>query len=126
MGHTDTAQRRRPRKNPMDYDYQDYWANLHARGGLSAVGQSSMSEHINNWIYRTRARNLRRFVRAHGLDKGGRVLEVGVGTGFWLPMWKSFGYQVDGCDLIEEAAARVQEAHPDGRFWQADLSSDKG
>jgi 2-polyprenyl-3-methyl-5-hydroxy-6-metoxy-1,4-benzoquinol methylase len=95
---------------------------------LSAVGQSSLPGSINVWIYRTKARNLKRFARRHGLmaKKGGRMLEVGVGTGYWVPMWKKFGYKVDGCDLVQAAVDRVQRAHPDGTFWQADVSSPEG
>jgi 2-polyprenyl-3-methyl-5-hydroxy-6-metoxy-1,4-benzoquinol methylase len=112
----------------LSYSHSEYWRNLHNRMDLSAVGQSSLPADINVWIYRTKARNLKRFTRRHGLvaKKGGRVLEVGVGTGYWLPMWKKFGYRVDGCDLVQVAVDRVQRAHPDGTFWQADVSRPEG
>lgn len=110
---------------PQDYDYRSYWDGLHARGGLSAVGHQALSDQINAWIYRTRRRNLRRFARAHGLS-GGRMLEVGVGTGYWLSLWRELGYRVDGCDLVPEAVDRLQELDPHGSFWQADVSSPDG
>lgn len=108
-----------------DYEYRSYWEELHRRGGLSSVGQQSLSDELNSWLYRTRRRNMRRFLRAHGLH-GGRLLEVGVGTGFWVPTWRQAGFEVDGCDLVAEAAAKVQADHPDGTFWQADVSSPDG
>ena len=112
----------------MQYSHTQYWRDLHERADLSAVGQSSLPASINEWIYRTKARNLRRFARRHGLAAkvGGRMLEVGVGTGYWVPMWKKLGYSVDGCDLVQVAADRVQRAHPDGTFWRADVSSPEG
>ena len=111
----------------MSYSHVEYWRNLHDRTDLSAVGQSALPGNINVWIYRTKARNLKRFARRHGLaKKGGRMLEVGVGTGYWVPMWKKLGYRVDGCDLVQVAVDRVQRAHPDGTFWQADVSSPEG
>src|SRR3954451_18682866 len=109
----------------MDYDYRSYWKGLHRRGGLSSVGQSALSDRLNSWLYRTRRRNLRRFARAHRLD-GGRLLEVGVGTGYWIPFWEELGFQVDGCDLVAEAVEAVQHEHPEGRFWRADLTSRDG
>jgi 2-polyprenyl-3-methyl-5-hydroxy-6-metoxy-1,4-benzoquinol methylase len=109
----------------MDYDYREYWEDLHRRGGLSGVGQQSLSDQMNAWLYRARRRNLRRFARTHHLD-GGRLLEVGVGTGYWVPFWQELGYRVDGCDLVESAVESVQRAHPDGRFWRADVSSPDG
>lgn len=108
-----------------DYEYESYWSDLHRRGGLSAVGQQALSDEINVWMYRTRRRNMRRFAEAHKLT-GGRLLEVGVGTGYWVPFWKELGYSVDGCDLVAEAAERVQREHSEGRFWQADLASPDG
>jgi 2-polyprenyl-3-methyl-5-hydroxy-6-metoxy-1,4-benzoquinol methylase len=109
----------------MEYEYRPYWEKLHQRGGLSGVGQTSMSDEMNVWLYRTRRRNLRRFARTHHLD-GGRLLEVGIGTGYWVPLWQELGYEVDGCDLVASAADAVQRAHPEGAFWQADLSSPDG
>jgi 2-polyprenyl-3-methyl-5-hydroxy-6-metoxy-1,4-benzoquinol methylase len=109
----------------MDYDYRAYWQGLHQRGGLSGVGQQSLSDQMNAWMYRARRRNLRRFAQAHGLA-GGRLLEVGVGTGYWIPFWEELGYRVDGCDLVASAVEELQRVHPDRRFWQADLSSVDG
>lgn len=108
-----------------EYDYERYWAGLHERGGLSAVGQQALSDRINAWLYRVRRRNLRRFAHANGL-RGGRMLEVGVGTGYWISLWQELGYQVDGCDLVESAVDRLRGEHPEGRFWQADVSSPDG
>lgn len=108
-----------------EYDYQSYWQGMHARGGLSSVGQHSLSERMNAWLYRTRRRNLRRFAQEQRL-RGGEMLEVGVGTGYWLDMWESLGYRVSGCDLVETAVLRLQHARPGSRFWQADLTNPDG
>jgi SAM-dependent methyltransferase len=113
----------------MAYDPKGYWGNLHGRSGLSGVGQSGLGDAINTWIYRTIRRNLRRFALRHGLrptPAGNRLLEVGVGSGYWLPLWQDLGWQVDGCDLVESAVARLQEARPDQHFWVADVGSEAG
>lgn len=109
----------------MAYSNKDYWGQLHGRSGLSAVGQSGLPDAVNDWIYRSIGRNLRRFVRANGLTGNGtgQMLEVGVGSGYWVDFWKSEGWRVDGCDLVPAAAEKVQQQHPDGRFWAVDASN---
>jgi SAM-dependent methyltransferase len=113
----------------MAYNPKNYWDNLHGRTGLSGVGQSALGDEINTWIYRTIRRNVRGFARRHDLrptPAGDRLLEVGVGTGYWLPLWQELGWQVDGCDLVPNAVERLRAARPDQRFWVADVSSPDG
>jgi SAM-dependent methyltransferase len=112
----------------MKYVGSDYWRSLHDRPDLSSVGQADLSGAFNTWIYRTIGRNLRRFARRHGLDDGRsrRMLEVGVGTGYWIDLWEGFGWRVDGCDLVPAAVDRLREKHPGSRFWAADVSAEAG
>lgn len=112
----------------MVYSNKQYWGALHGRDGLSAVGQSALPDAINDWIYRSTRRNLRRFVKRNDLTGHGtgRMLEVGVGSGYWVDFWAGQGWHVDGCDLVPAAAEKVQQAHPEGRFWAADASSADG
>lgn len=112
----------------MKYVHTNYWRDLHAREDLSSVGQSALSGQLNRWIYRTIGRNLRRFARRHGLAKGRsrRMLEVGVGTGYWVEMWQKFGWQVDGCDLVPAAVDKLNAGYPSARFWAADVGSAEG
>lgn len=112
----------------MRYSHTDYWRDLHQRSDLSSVGQSGLPGDVNKWIYRTHRRNLTRFARQHGLtsDGTGRVLEVGVGTGYWIDMWQSLGWQVDGCDLVGAAVERLCAQRPGMRVWQADVSDPAG
>lgn len=110
----------------MPYSPSDYWARLHARDDLSAVGQSALPPAINSWLYRALARNLRRFVRRHRLDRPApsRVLDVGAGTGYWVRHWERMGARVDGVDLVPDAVKRLQERFggPGARFWAADVA----
>lgn len=111
----------------MGYSYKDYWAQLHQREDLSSVGQSTLPGGLNKWIYRSIRLNMRRFVKRHGLTStGGRMLEVGVGTGYWLDFWEQHGWQVDGCDLVPLAVERLRAARPSSHFWVADVGSEDG
>ena len=110
------------------YVYETYWRDLHDRQDLTAVGQSALPAGVNRWIYRSIRRNLGRFVRRHTLTAtgSGRMVEIGVGTGYWLDFWQERGWTVDGCDLVPAVVETLQQQHPAGRFWAADVSSPKG
>ena len=112
----------------VEYKPGEYWRGLHRRTDLSAVGQSGLPGDLNTWIYKSIRRNLRTFARRHKLSPNGpaRMLEVGVGSGFWVDFWQRLGWQVDGCDLVPDAVERLREVHPSARFWVADVSSTDG
>ena len=72
-----------------------------------------------------------RLLREHGVPPGGRVLDVGAGYGFFLAALEKAGYETDGLEISEHAAAEArQRVHgqvlvqgaeepfpfPDGRF----------
>jgi len=109
---------------PPAYDPRAYWTQLHREGSLRSVGQSGLPIDLNVWLYRVLERNLRSFLRRHKLlsPPPARVFEVGVGTGYWTPFWYHLGAKrVDGCDLAEEAVARLRERFPDATFTVGDI-----
>ena len=112
---------------PMPYDPSDHWSRLHARGDLSAVGQSGLPADLNAWLYRALERRVRWFVRRqHLLDGVASVFDVGSGTGYWVRVWHDLGVaRVDGCDLVPEAVERLNAAFgPRGdRFVPADVGA---
>jgi SAM-dependent methyltransferase len=113
---------------PPAYDPRAYWTQLHREGSLRSVGQSGLPIDLNVWLYRVLERNLRAFLRRQRLlsPPPARVFEVGVGTGYWTPFWYHLGAdRVDGCDLAEEAVARLRERFPDATFTAGDIV-DKG
>ena len=54
------------------------------------------------------------------------MLEIGVGTGYWLDFSQEHGWTVDGGDLVPAVVEALQQEHPAGRFWPADVSSPNG
>jgi SAM-dependent methyltransferase len=96
----------------MRYEPHEYWSNLHARGDLSAVGQSGLPADINAWLYRALEHRVRGFVRRHDLLPVDRAFDVGAGTGYWVNLWHGLGVpRVDGCDLVPDVTARLNAAH---------------
>ncbi|MHB8672572.1 MAG: class I SAM-dependent methyltransferase [Candidatus Limnocylindrales bacterium] len=110
---------------PEAYDPRAYWSRLHAEGSLRSVGQSALPVELNVWLYRVLERNLRTFLRRHGLADPApqRVFEVGAGTGYWTAFWHRLGAaQVDGCDLAASAVERLRARFPDGTFVGGDIA----
>ncbi len=89
-----------------DYEPERYWADLHQRDDLSAVGQSGLPASMNRWLYRLLERRVRWFVDRHGLAPR-TVYEVGAGTGYWVRWWQRRGATVNGMDLVPAAAERL-------------------
>jgi SAM-dependent methyltransferase len=114
-------------ETPEAYDPSAYWTRLHREGSLRSVGQSSLPVELNVWLYRVLERNLRAFLRRRGLlqPPPRRVFEVGVGTGYWTPFWKQLGAErVDGCDLAEEAIARLRQRDPAAVLSVGDIADE--
>ncbi len=110
----------------MPYDPQTYWSRLHARGNLSAVGQSGLPVRLNRVLYRILERRVRGYVRRHRLLPAARAFDVGAGTGYWVAQWHALGAaRVDGCDLVPDAVANLEALFgPHGdRFVVADIGS---
>lgn len=110
----------------MPYTPIDYWARLHERDDLSAVGQSGLPASMNRWLYRALERNVGAFLGRHCLTRPfpERVFDVGAGNGFWVNAWHRRGAGwVDGCDLVPEAVTRLNERFGEGgEFVVADVS----
>jgi SAM-dependent methyltransferase len=110
----------------MPYDARAYWNRLHDRDNLSAVGQSGMPSRMNALLYRALERRVRWFVRRHGVLPVARAFEVGAGTGYWVRVWHDLGAgRVDGCDLVEAAVERLDDAFADrgDRFVVSDIGA---
>jgi SAM-dependent methyltransferase len=110
----------------MAYDPNAYWDLLHARGDLSAVGQSGLPVGLNRLLYVALERRVRWFARRHRLFPVARAFDVGAGTGYWVHTWHRLGTgRVDGCDLVERAVAQLNETFGGlgDRFVQLDVAS---
>lgn len=102
------------------YQPRSYWARLHERADLSAVGQSGLPAGTNRWLYATLERRLGQFVDRHQLAPA-EVYEVGAGTGYWLDWWARREAMVSGCDLIPAAVERLCARFGD-RFEVLDIT----
>jgi SAM-dependent methyltransferase len=108
-----------------DSDSRTYWEERFDRGvSLGTVGWLGLGQSFNAWMYRVRARRFLQCVRPY-VRPSMRVLDVGVGTGFYVDLWQRLGvHDISGCDITEAAVAAVRERFPNVHAFRADIAQD--
>ena len=112
-----------------DFDPKSYWEErLEGTYSLGGVGWLGLGEPFNRWMYRVRRRVFARTVRNAASElRDARVLDVGVGTGFYVERWHELGVRdVSGIDLTDVAVAELSGRYPHDRFVQADITDGTG
>ncbi len=110
----------------QNFDPRAYWdRRLDRHWSLHGVGVVTLSHSYNRWLYRVRDRVLRRVVADLPVDlRGGRVLDIGPGVGFYVERWKQRGAKVTAVDIADSAVRRLRARHPDVRVERLDVSDD--
>jgi SAM-dependent methyltransferase len=109
-----------------EYRPQAYWEErLSSRLDLTTVGHAGLGYTYNSWLYRGRFRALGRALRAMHLDvRAKAVLEVGVGSGAYIPFWLSLGVaSFTGLDITSASVRTLHERYPSLVFTQADIGA---
>lgn len=107
-----------------EYHPATYWEQrLSKELGLSTVGHIGLGYVYNNWLYKARYRALRRGIRALDLKcKGKSLLDVGVGSGGWIPFWQDLGFaNLVGLDITSASVAALQKQYPQFKFVKGDI-----
>lgn len=104
------------------------------------MGFSTLGRNYNGWMYRVRRRVLLKTLGRLGYGRQYRrpssgdfsdvpasILDIGVGTGFYIDFWKKlYGTAaVDGVDITDVAVKKMKERHPGSQFYVADIGEDK-
>jgi SAM-dependent methyltransferase len=110
------------------FDPREYWEQrLTQSYGLHGVGYAPLGLSFNRWMYRVRKNVFRRVVRKLVRDGATtRVLDVGVGTGFYVDQWRSLGVRkIVGLDLTETSVSHLRTTYPDLDFVVADVGAEQ-
>lgn len=108
------------------YDPASYWNDRLARhDGFAAVGDRTLGEAYNRWMYRVREVQVRRAVAWTGLTlPDARILELAPGIGFYIGLWDRLGVrQVTALDISAAAVDRLRERYPRYRFVRGDAGA---
>lgn len=116
------------------YSNSEYWMDLHQQfsGNLRAVGWPELSEELNKIKYSSELDSFSAILEGirfpPSLDRP-KILEVGVGIGFWLAAMKDFYTsnslkpELTAVDISEQALDSVVDNHPEVHTHQLDLKS---
>jgi SAM-dependent methyltransferase len=109
------------------YENDRYWTQrLEREFTLAGVGHAGVGLAFNRWAYRVRRTVLQRALRDFNINvRGGRLLELGFGTGFYLDLWTELGVgHVSGFDITEIAVNAARERYnKQWSFQKADIGA---
>lgn len=111
---------------------RQYWKSLHLRSSdlgksrtgdeLEAVCYPGASARFNQYIEGLQRTALLRGLSYCKSSLNGDILELGCGSGRWIPTLKSNGARVTGIDISEHAIAKARLLNPDVDFLCADVT----
>jgi len=108
------------------YEPEGYWQQrLSGDFSLVGVGSFSLGIGYNQWLYKARARTLTRLLKKNQIKaQGQRVLDIGVGSGFYLDYWKKQGTKsITGIDITQKSVSTLAIKYPEYQFIKADISA---
>ncbi len=108
------------------YQPEGYWEERLSKDfSLGGVGYSGLGLEYNKWLYKGRLRALKRALEIGKIDPHGKhVLDIGVGTGFYIDYWKRRDVKsATGIDITEKSTSSLKAKYPECEFIKADISS---
>jgi ubiquinone/menaquinone biosynthesis C-methylase UbiE len=80
----------------------------------------------NSWLYKARFRAVQRALGKLGIGVSGKTLiDVGVGSGAWIPFWERCGVsKIVGLDITAASVSVLQKKYPQFKFFRGDICSE--
>ena len=111
-----------------EYQPQTYWENRlsSAKLDVDLVGHSGLGLIYNRWLYRARFSALNRGLNRLKIQPQGKaIVDVGVGSGAYIPIWQAAGTKnITGLDITTSSVRTLQNKYSDLRFHQVDIADD--
>ena len=94
-----------------DSSTSEQWISRHEDlGHFEKVGYVGLGEAYNKWIYELRAEHFLRLARDLGISPSTRVLDVGLGNGFYIDLYQRLAVNdVSGLDLSPRSIQEAQD-----------------
>ncbi len=108
------------------YDPEAYWEQrLSKQLNLTTVGQMGLGYVYNSWLYRARFHAMHRALRKLNLNISSKsLIDVGVGSGAWIPFWQKYSIsKIVGLDIASASVCALGNQYPQYTFLKADICS---
>jgi SAM-dependent methyltransferase len=109
------------------YQPQQYWERrLSSRLDITTVGYKGLGYIYNDWLYRARTRSLKRAIHQMEIECIGKsIIELGVGSGVWVPFWQQQGIaKLVGVDITLSSTLTLSKRYPQYNFVQSNLGAE--
>ncbi|MFC2020398.1 class I SAM-dependent methyltransferase [Chloroflexota bacterium] len=110
------------------YEPATYWQERLSKDfSLTGVGCWGIGIGYNRWLYKARIGVLSKLLKKNHIDaQGTRVLNIGIGNGFYVDYWKKKGAKsITGIDITEKSVSTLSAKYPEYEFIKADISAKK-
>jgi SAM-dependent methyltransferase len=107
------------------YVPEKYWEERLCRDfSLTGVGHLGFSLEYNKWLYKSRLSTIKRVLKDKNINYQEKsLLDIGVGTGFYIPFWEKLGIKnITGIDITTKSVEELKKKYPKYDFIKADIS----
>jgi ubiquinone/menaquinone biosynthesis C-methylase UbiE len=111
----------------VKYDPKEYWEHRFSKNlDLTTVGHSGLGYVYNYWLYKARFRAMNRALRKLNLNVSGRsLLDIGVGSGAWIPFWQKCNIsKIVGMDITSTSVRTLQSKYTQFEFIQENICTE--
>jgi len=108
------------------YDPKTYWEKrLSKRLDITSVGHLGLG-YYNHWLYKARFRAMYRALEKLRIDVSGKsLIDIGVGSGAWIPFWEKCGVsKIVGNDITSVSVSALQKKYRQFEFLEGDIGSE--
>ena len=106
------------------YEPEKYWEERLSKDfSLGGVGFLGLGVGYNKWFYKARIRALSKLLKEKAISPSGkRILDIGVGTGFYIDYWKKLGARsIVGLDITEKSVSELEKKYPEYKFVSTNI-----
>ncbi|HPP67020.1 MAG TPA: class I SAM-dependent methyltransferase [bacterium] len=111
----------------QQYIPQEYWQKRLSKDfSLTGVGYLRFKIEYNIWLYKARLYVLQKLLKKADVNCNGKnLLDIGIGTGFYIDFWEKQGVKnITGIDITSKSIEELKRKYPNYNFIKADIGDE--